>query len=109
VLNTWAQLCGIPPAILTLGIFHVEGIVVPPLAEQEICALLKHRLSAWVIVVTFCIPCPKIVRTTSAATRITTTVITSIIVVDSPFIHKLWWRSFKNPHGLIGERRRLLA
>jgi len=63
---------------------------------QEMDASVEHMVWAWEIVATFCIPCPKIVRTTSAATRITTTVTTSIMVVDSPFIHIIWLQRFKS-------------
>ena len=101
----WAQLWGFPPAILTVGEFHVAGgHAVPPLAEQDIWALLKHKLCACVIVATFCIPEPKIVSMTSAATRITTAVTTIRMVVDSPFMHIIWGRAFKNPYDLIGGR-----
>ncbi len=82
-----AQLCGVPPATLTVSEFHVAGgHAVLPLAVHVICALLKHRLSACVIVATFCIPLPKIVSITRAATRITTAVTTIRMVVERPFI-----------------------
>jgi hypothetical protein len=67
-----------------------------------------HKLLACAIVATFCMPPAKIVSITSAATRMTTAVTTMMMVVDSPFIHKLWWRSFKNLLHLVPERGRLL-
>jgi len=94
VVNSWAQLCGFPPATLTLGELHVAGI--DPV-EQVIVALLVHRLWACVIVATFWMPPPKIVSSTSAATSITTAVTTISMVVDSPFMHIIWAQRFKNP------------
>ena len=58
-------------------------------------------LCAWEIVPIFCTTVPKIVRSTRAATRITTAVITIRSVVDSPFILIIWLRAFKNPYGLF--------
>jgi hypothetical protein len=97
-LNTSAQLCTGPPATLTLGELHVTGMAP---VEHVIWALLMHRLWACVIVATFCMPPPKIVKITSAATRTTTAVTTIMMVVASPFILKLWCRSFKNLLGFV--------
>jgi hypothetical protein len=91
--NKLPQLLALPSGNLLVGEFHVAGQAP---VEHDIWTSLMHMLCAWVMVDTFCMPCPKIVSTTSAATRITTTVTTSIMVVDSPFIHIIWLQRFKN-------------
>ena len=100
------QLFIVPSGNLFVAAFHVTGWF-HMVAELQplICPSAMHIVLPCEIVATFCIPPPKIVKITSAATRMTTAVTTIMMVVDSPFIHKLWWRSFKNllgfPHQLI--------
>jgi len=85
-----------PSVYLFVGALHVAGQLPVPPTPHEIWASLMHIVLPCEIVAIFCIPPPKIVSITKAATRITTAVTTIKMVVDSPFIHKLWWRSFKN-------------
>jgi len=67
-----------------------------PVIEQDDAACCKHNAFACEKSVTGFMPPLKMVRTTKAATNMTTAETTIRMVVDSPFIHKLWWRSFKN-------------
>ena len=88
-----SQLVGTPLTFMLL-LDHVVGIDL--VMEHALAPCCMHTALAWEKSVTGFMPPLKIVRTTKAATNMTTAETTISMVVDSPFIHKLWWRSFKN-------------
>ena len=88
-----SQLVGTPLTFMFL-LVHVDGIAFVTVHVFAPCCM--HNAFAWEKSVTGFMPPLKMARTTRAATSITTAETTIRMVVDSPFIHKLWWRSFKN-------------
>jgi hypothetical protein len=82
------------PLTFTFLLSHVVGISF--VTEHVFAPCCMHTALACEKSVTDFMPPLKMANTTRAATKMTTAETTIRIVVDSPFIHRLWLRGFKN-------------